>query len=111
MEPAQTPLPPPTNLPFQPASGIHTSKRISESAVGRIVPAIRQNAGSAAKFVDGPTGPPPAAGSLSAPAGTSAASVMVVLGSFSSWESAAQDVAACAGVATRKADPAANSNR
>jgi hypothetical protein len=48
MDPAHTPLPPPTNLPFQPASGIHTSKRMSESGVGFELAATRQNAGSAA---------------------------------------------------------------
>lgn len=43
--PAQPPLPTPENLPFQPSSGNHTSKRICESGVGAIVPATRQKGG------------------------------------------------------------------
>src|SRR5580692_4852797 len=110
MDPAHTPLPPPTNFPFQPDSGIQTSKRMSESAVGRMVPATRQNAGSAATFTGGPPGPPAGPGSLNAPAATSVASVIVVLGSFSSSASAPHEVAACAGEAVKIAEPAVSSN-
>src|SRR5580658_4166188 len=102
MEPAQTPFPPPTNFPFQPESGIQTSKRISESGVGWMVPATRQNAGSAAKFAGGPPGTPPAPEGLKVPAGTSATSVIVVWGIFRLCESALQEGSACTGSAVKQ---------
>src|SRR6476661_7818272 len=45
MSPAHPPLPTPASLPFQFASGIQTSNRIWDSAVGAITPATRQNGG------------------------------------------------------------------
>src|SRR5439155_2401411 len=54
------------NLPFQPSVGIHTSKRMSESLVGRIDPATRQ----AVVTIAG----------LKVPAGTTVAVVIVVSG-------------------------------
>src|SRR5262247_3423108 len=99
IEPAQTPFPPPTNLPFQPVSGIHTSKRMSESAVGRSVPATRQKAGKAEKSIGGPPPAPPGPGSLKPPAGTSTAVVIVAFFSCKPAASAEQE-AAFAEVAT-----------
>ena len=66
-----------------------------------MVPATRQNAGSAPGLAGGPAGPPPALGGLKAPAGTSAASVIVVWGSFKSCESGPQEGAACTGSAVK----------
>src|SRR5260370_39587019 len=45
MVPARPPLPTPLNLLFQPASGIHNSNAMLESAVGRMLPATRQKSG------------------------------------------------------------------
>src|SRR6185295_19615046 len=84
IEPAHTPFPTPTNLPFQSDAGIHTSKRMSESAVGRIVPVSRQNAGSRS-YAPGGTGGPPGAGpggGLNAPGATLCARVISVCASF-----------------------------
>src|SRR4051812_6616868 len=64
------PLPPWSNLPFQ-ASGIQTSNLISESDVGRETPETRQNA---ITVVAAPSG------GVNCPAGTGAASVIVVFG-------------------------------
>src|SRR5580658_8222495 len=66
--PANPPLPMPCSLPFQPASGIHTSILISESAVGLAMTTTRQNAGTPlygavrSRLPEGPGGPanPPA---------------------------------------------------
>ena len=46
--PAKPPLPGTTNLPFQPDAGIHSSILMSESRLGLIDAATRQNAGSSA---------------------------------------------------------------
>src|SRR3954465_9925874 len=85
MEPAHTPFPTPTNLPFQFAAGIQTSKRMSESDVGRIVPPTRQKAGNREYAAGGAPGPPaPApAGGVNAPAGTVCATVISVWASSS----------------------------
>src|SRR4051812_40120177 len=64
------PLPPWSKFPFQ-ASGIQTSNLISESEVGRETPETRQNATT---VVAAPSG------GVNWPAGTDAASVIVVLG-------------------------------
>ncbi len=45
MEPAHTPLPIPTNLPFQPAAGSQTSTLMSESGEGVRVASTLQKAG------------------------------------------------------------------
>ncbi len=45
MEPAHTPLPMPTSLPFQPLAGSQTSTLMSESGLGFRVASIRQKAG------------------------------------------------------------------
>src|SRR5580698_10765820 len=64
-----------------------------------MVPAIRQNAGSAAKFAGGPPGTPPPPAGLKAPAGTSAASVIVVGRSLRFCESSLHEGAASTGCA------------
>lgn len=46
MDPAQPPFPTPSNFPFQPERGSHTSMRISESDEGVSFAVTRQNAGS-----------------------------------------------------------------
>src|SRR5579863_2897850 len=74
MEPAKPPLPTLRNLPFQSEAGNQTSKRISESAGGRITPARRQNAGSLSRGLPD--------GGVNLPAGTACAVVTVVFGSF-----------------------------
>src|SRR4029077_13357987 len=74
MEPANPPLPTLRNLPFQSEAGNHTSKRISESAVGRITPARRQNAGSLSMGLPD--------GGVNLPAGTACTVVTVVFGSL-----------------------------
>src|SRR5215475_8553778 len=68
----------PWNLPFQFALGIQTSNLISESLVGLITPATRQNAGKSLYGVAEPVG------GANAPAATDCAAVIVVLGSFNS---------------------------
>src|SRR3954465_3907263 len=45
MTPAHPPFPTPANFPFQLSRGSQTSNRMSDSGVGLIVPAIRQNGG------------------------------------------------------------------
>src|ERR1700719_2034306 len=74
MEPANPPLPTLRNLPFQSEAGNHTSKRISESGLGRMTPARRQNAGSLSRGLP--------EGGVNLPAGTACAVVRVVFGSF-----------------------------
>src|SRR5580704_15219538 len=74
MAPAKPPLPTPRYFSFQPATGIQTSKRISESLVGRITPATRQNSGRPS--IGFPYG------GVYVPAETDAAVVMVVSGSL-----------------------------
>src|ERR1019366_3516008 len=89
--PAKPPLPVPSNFPFQPEFGIHTSKRMFESAAGLMTPVTLQKAGRLT------TGLPP--GGVGLPAGTGTALVMDASGSVR-WASASQGVAADAGVAT-----------
>src|SRR3954465_2800071 len=45
MTPAHPPFPTSANLPFQLSTGSQTSNRMSDSGVGLIVPATRQNGG------------------------------------------------------------------
>src|SRR4051812_2109742 len=45
MTPAHPPFPTPANFPFQLSRGSQTSNRMSDSGVGLIVPATRQNGG------------------------------------------------------------------
>ena len=96
-------------VPFQPVSGIHTSKRMSESDVGCSVPATRQKAGSAEKSIGGPPPPPPGPGSLKPPAGTSTAVVIVAFFNCKPAASAEQEAAAFAEVATTQAAPMSSS--
>src|ERR1019366_2871473 len=91
--PAKPPLPAPSNFPFQPELGIHTSKRIFESAAGLMTPVTLQKAGRLA------TGLPP--GGVELPAGTDTALAMDAPGSVR-WASASQGVAADAGAATAR---------
>src|SRR6185312_9691799 len=79
MPPAKPPLPSPRYLPFHPVSGSHTSILISESLVGLIVAATRQNAGRFFTEAGGTIAP----GGMNAPAATGCANVMVVSGSLS----------------------------
>src|SRR6478672_3798806 len=79
MDPANPPFPTPRYLPFQPASGSHTSILISESLPGLIVAATRQNAGRFFTEAGGTLAP----GGINAPAATGCADVMVVSGRFS----------------------------
>src|SRR6188472_3155596 len=69
MVPPAPPLPVPRNLPFQ-AAGIQSSTLMSDSAVGLIVAATRQKAGTSVSVVP--------AGVTKLPAGTSSAFVNVV---------------------------------
>src|SRR5512137_392621 len=78
MEPAKPPLPWLRYLPFHPATGIHTSILMLESAAGLISAAMRQNAGSSLKIAGFGIG----LGSSNAPAATVCAEVIVVSGSF-----------------------------
>src|SRR5687768_5348246 len=71
MLPAQPPSPADRNLRFQALVGIHTSKLMLESLVGLMMPATRH----AAVSIGGV-----APGGSNAPAGTTAATVMVVSG-------------------------------
>jgi hypothetical protein len=80
MDPSNPPLPTAWNLPFQFASGIHTSTLISESGDGLNVAATRQNAGSCLKMAFGCADPRPVAGGENAPAATDCANVIVVFG-------------------------------
>src|SRR5271165_1837727 len=65
----------PSNFPFQPVLGIHTSISMSESGDGLIVPATRQNAGRPLM-----AGLP---GGVNEPAGTASAVFTVKLGKLS----------------------------
>src|SRR5262249_50029156 len=87
----------PSNLPFQPEEGIHTSNLISESLVGLITPVTRQKAGRALKGAAEP------AGGVNAPAATGCAAVIVVFASLRS-PSFSQDCA-LAGFALNAAAP------
>src|SRR6185369_9124665 len=90
--PPYPPLPPWSSLPFQFFAGSQTSKWISESLVGREVPATRQNSGTLVGVV--------APGRTNGPAGTTTAvSTFVLLGSVSAVRPP-QGVAAPAAVAT-----------
>src|SRR6476620_1932607 len=95
--PFQPPLPTTSNLPFQLDAGIHNSIFISESFVGFIVAATRQNAGRSAKGLAPPRPPRPAG--AKAPAATASAVVIVVSVNFS--EARLSHVAADAGIAIR----------
>src|SRR5215510_12211043 len=68
----------PWNFPFQFALGSQTSNLISESLVGLITPATRQNAGNSLYGVAEPDA------GVNAPVATACAVVIVVLGSFNS---------------------------
>src|ERR1041385_8801523 len=88
MAPAKPPSPAERNLPFHPVSGSQTSKRISESLVGAILPATRQIA----------TGIVPT-GAGFAQAGRDCARLIVVSGGPSpAW--AWHDICAAAGLHT-----------
>src|SRR5437667_138555 len=95
--PFQPPLPTTSYLPFQLDAGNHTSIFISESLVGFIVAATRQNAGRSANALPPPLPPPPAG--TKPPAATACAVVIVVSGSFSVER--LSHVAADAGIAIR----------
>src|ERR1700689_1804608 len=86
MVPARPPLPTPWNFPFQFATGNHTSKWITDTAVGFRIPCTSQNAG---RFSMGRP-----CGGVNAPAGADLASVMVVL--FSATPTMDSQVAASA---------------
>src|SRR5215471_2969361 len=70
----------PMNLPFQPDTGIHTSNLMSESFVGLISPATRQNAGRLSK---GGPGKSMGFAVVNVPAGWDFAKTIVVWGSAS----------------------------
>src|SRR5215475_5737637 len=77
ISPDHPPFPMPMNLPFQPDMGIQTSNLMSESCVGLISPATRQNAGRLSK------GDPEKSmgfGIVKVPAGSDFAKVIVVSG-------------------------------
>src|SRR5215468_832860 len=80
------PLPTASNFVFQAEAGSQTSILMSESEVGLIVAATRQNAGRSryATACGGPFKPRPAgpAGGANVPAATGCASVIVVSWSF-----------------------------
>src|ERR1035441_10317058 len=92
MAPAKPPLPAPSNFPFQPELGIHTSKPMFESADGLMSPVTLQKAGRLAT-----TNLPP--GGVELPAGIDPALAMDAPGSVR-WASASQGVAADTGAAT-----------
>src|SRR5579871_1944990 len=96
MTPAYPPFPSPWNLPFQPAAGIHTSNRISESGAGLMAPATRQNAGRLLNFF-APAG-------VKSPAGTLSAVVMVVAGSETLLSAAQLSVARASGAQAVRAN-------
>src|ERR1700675_302483 len=81
------PLPTPMNLSFQSEAGIQTSNLISESMECLVIAATRQKAGRslAATKVWPPRGPGDGKGDwgVNVPAATTAAKVIVVLGSLS----------------------------
>src|SRR5579862_3862897 len=83
MTPAQPPLPTAWNLPFQPLVGSQTSTLISESLVGLMVAATRQNSGRSPKGFVPSRLACPSFGTESWPAGTTRAIVMVVSGNAS----------------------------
>src|ERR1017187_4038777 len=85
MTPAKPPLPTPSNFPFQPELGNHTSKRIFESGAGLMTPVTRQKAGRLA------IGLP--SGGVKLPLGTDTALAMDAPGHLRR-ASASQDVAA-----------------
>src|SRR5262245_45226725 len=74
MTPAHPPLPTCAYLVFHLSSGSHTSKRMSDSAVGLIVPAIRQNGGRLVIALVDP-------GGVNEPAVIASTAVMEVFGS------------------------------
>jgi len=77
MDPPNPPLPTPWNLPFQLASGIHTSILMSESVDGLNVAATRQNADGWAIC--------PVTGEENVPVATDCANVILVFGNESAW--------------------------
>ena len=83
IEPAHPPFPTAWYFPFHPDAGSHTSTLMSESDVGVIVAATRQNAGSVRNPCPPLPSPPPAAGGENPPAATDCAIVMDVSGSVS----------------------------
>src|SRR5262245_16758274 len=101
MTPAQPPLPTAWNFPFQLLVGSHTSILMSESLVGLIVAATRQN--SVSSLYGFAPRPPPcrSPGGVKCPAGTSCAAVTVV--SFSASVARLSQEAADADVAGRNA--------
>src|SRR5947199_3332232 len=93
MAPLHPPFPAAWNAPFQPDAGIQTSILISESAEGLMVAATRHNAGSVPSAV-ARAGGGVDAGSVSLPASTASAVVIVVFGSLNDCR-ASQEPAAC----------------
>src|SRR5262250_809237 len=96
--PVQPPFPTAINFPFHPETGIQTSILMSESVVGLMVAATRQNAGRVL-YTGGTTAPGAAPGS-NAPAATVWARVMVVSGSLRE-DRPSQEVAADATVGNK----------
>src|ERR1019366_383337 len=92
--PREPPLPAPSNFPFQPALGIHTSKRMLESAAGLITPVTRQKAGRLAMGL--------LSGGVKLSLGTDTALAVDAPGSVRR-ASASQDVAADADAAAMQA--------
>src|SRR5262245_50982200 len=100
MNPANPPLPTPWNLPFQLASGIHTSILMSESRDGLNVAATRQKAGNCLKAAVACTPPRPGAGAENTPAATDWVSVIVAFGNERAWR--LSQVAACDSVTVKR---------
>src|SRR5579862_4358566 len=100
MTPAQPPLPTDWSLLFQSDPGSHTSILILESLEGVKVAVTRQNAGRWAKREPEIPGPPSAlsgTGGVKAPAATSAADVILVLGK-ERWARLSQEAAVAGGL-------------
>src|SRR5579871_5558175 len=93
MPPWYPPQPMPSNLPFQPAAGSHTSMRMCESNVGVNVAVTRQKAGRLAWPANDP-------------AGISCAAVMAVFGRDNWVRSVQLDAAAVAAWSPRVATKA-----
>src|ERR1700683_1757824 len=101
MAPAQPPFPTPWKFWFQPVAGSQTSTLISESLVGLMVAATRQNSGRSAKGFAPSRLACPSLGAENWPAGTTRAMVMVVSGNAS--DARLSHEAANAGTAARQA--------
>src|SRR4051812_50177543 len=99
MTPAHPPFPTPANFPFQLSRGSQTSNRMSDSGVGLIVPATRQNGGRLfIAFVE--------PGTVNDPPVTAWAAVMDVFGGAAfarAVHAAARSLCACS-AAARVAD-------